>query len=59
MMRYEPVVNDLIDLIHMHHWESKFQQAVDHAHASGVVEMQNMKTTRNYMALPDQRRVRA
>lgn len=49
MMRYEPVVNDLIDLIHMHHWESKFQQAVDHAHASGVVEMQNMKTTRNYM----------
>lgn len=49
-MAYEPVVQELVDLIRANHWEDAFQQAVDRAHRSGVIEMQDVKTTDDYLA---------
>ena len=48
-MQYEPVVAELVDLIALHHWEEAFQDAVDQAHQSGVVEMKALKTTGDYL----------
>src|ERR1019366_1569538 len=48
-MSYEPVVEELVKLIHTHKWEAAFQGAVDLAHKSGVVEMHGVKTTKDYL----------
>ena len=49
-MSYEPVVEELVDLMRTHQWEAAFQEAVDLAHKSGVVEMRDVKTTADYLA---------
>lgn len=46
---YEPVVQELVALIETNNWEAAFQEAVERAHNSGVVEMRNMKTTVDYL----------
>jgi len=48
-MTYEPVVEDLVELIRVNQWEAAFQEAVTRAHNSGVVEMQDVKTTADYL----------
>ena len=49
-MSYEPVVEELVELIRTQKWESAFQKAVDVAHGSGVIEMRDTKTTADYLA---------
>ena len=44
-MTYESVVNELVELIRVNQWEAAFQEAVTRAHNSGVVEVQDVKTT--------------
>jgi phosphatidylserine decarboxylase len=48
-MSYEPVVQELIDLIQANKWRAEFEEAVDHAHKSGVPEMLDIKTTDDYL----------
>ncbi len=48
-MSYEPVVDELVEMIRTHKWEAAFQQAVDLAHKSGVIEMRDVKTTADYL----------
>lgn len=52
-MPYEPVVEDFVELIRTHQWETAFQEAVDLAHKSGVVEMRDVKTTADYLDFID------
>lgn len=52
-MAYEPVVDELVGLIHTHKWDGAFQEAVDLAHKSGVVEMRDVKTTKDYLDFID------
>lgn len=52
-MPYEPAVDDLVELIRSHHWETAFQEAVDLAHSSGAVEMRAVKTTKDYLDFID------
>jgi phosphatidylserine decarboxylase len=48
-MTYESVVEELVELIRVNQWEAAFQEAVTRAHNSGVVEMQDVKTTADYL----------
>lgn len=48
-MSYEPVVEELVALIRKHKWEAAFEEAVTRAHNSGVVEMRDVKTTKDYL----------
>jgi phosphatidylserine decarboxylase len=48
-MSYEPVVEELVALIRTHKWEAAFEEAVTRAHNSGVVEMRDVKTTKDYL----------
>jgi phosphatidylserine decarboxylase len=49
-MTYEPVVGELEQMISDNAgWSDKFDEAVTLAHDSGVVEMKNIKTTKDYL----------
>ena len=48
-MTYESVVEELVELIRVNQWEAAFQEAVTRAQNSGVVEMQDVKTTADYL----------
>lgn len=48
-MTYDPVVQELVELIRANRWEAAFQEAVNRAHNSGVVEMRDVKTTADYL----------
>lgn len=52
-MAYQTVVDELVDLIRLHHWEQAFQIAVDQARESGVVELAEMKSTADYLDFID------
>jgi phosphatidylserine decarboxylase len=48
-MPHEPVVEELATLIKTHGWEEEFQLAVDCARASGVADLKDLNTTRDYL----------
>lgn len=52
-MSYEPVIQELVELIRTHHWEGAFQEAIDLARKSGVVEMREVNTTADYLDFID------
>jgi phosphatidylserine decarboxylase len=48
-MAYEPVIAELEALINDNGWSDRFDKAVAAAHDSGVVEMADIKTTKDYL----------
>ncbi len=46
---YEPIVEELVGLVAANGWSSALREAVEQAHASGVVEMRDIATTADYL----------
>src|SRR5689334_11201266 len=48
-MAYEPIVEELVKLIHEYHWDKAFETAVESAHRAGVPELDDIKTVDDYL----------
>ena len=48
-MKYEPIVEELVQLIQRHKWTKAFTAAVHSAHESGIPEMADMRTIEDYL----------
>jgi phosphatidylserine decarboxylase len=48
-MAYEPVVEELIQLIQEHGWKKAFEEAVQEAHGAGIPEMDDIKSVDDYL----------
>ncbi len=48
-MAYEPVVEELIQLIQENGWKKAFEEAVREAHGAGIPEMDDIKSVDDYL----------